>query len=82
MPETIYIPAGWDNVEADADVVEDLKLAEAMGADVVMLAAGDVVTLSENVSATVLYPSRDVEASGDANAVSMLLRIDYAEASP
>lgn len=81
VPKTIYIPAGWDNVEADADVVEDLKLAEAMGADVVMLAAGDVVALSENVSATVLYPSRDVEASGDANAVSMLLRIDYGEAS-
>ena len=81
VPKTIYIPAGWDNVEADADVVEDLKLAEAMGADVVMLAAGDVVALSENVSATVLYPSRDVEASGDANAVSMLLRIDYGEAA-
>ena len=62
-------------------MVEDLKLAEAMGADVVMLAAGDVVALSENVSATVLYPARDVEASGDANAVSMLLRIDYGEAA-
>ena len=39
------------------------------------------MALSENVSATVLYPPRDIEASGDANAVSMLLRIDYGEAS-
>ena len=81
LPETIYIPAGWDDVEADADVIEDIRMAEALGVNVVTLAAGDVVALSENVSATVLYPPRDIEASGDANAVSMLLRIDYGEAS-
>ena len=81
VPETIYIPAGWDDVEADADVIEGLQAAEALGSDIVTLAAGDVVQLSENVSATVLYPSADIEASGDANAVSMLLRIGYGEAS-
>ena len=81
LPETIYIPAGWDDVEADADVIEDIRMAEALGVNVVTLAAGDVVALSENISATVLYPPRDIEASGDANAVSMLLRIDYGEAS-
>ena len=81
VPETIYIPAGWDDVEADADVLEDLQMAKDMGARVVTLAAGDTVPLSENVSATVLYPPRDIEVSGDANAVSMLLRVDYGEAS-
>ena len=49
--------------------------------NVVTLAAGDVVPLSENVSATVFYPPEDIDVSGDANAVSMLLRIDYGEAS-
>ena len=47
----------------------------------VTLAAGDVAPLSENVSATVFYPPEDIDVSGDANAVSMLLRIDYGEAS-
>ena len=56
-------------------------MAKDMGARVVTLAAGDTVPLSENVSATVLYPPRDIEVSGDANAVSMLLRVDYGEAS-
>ena len=40
-----------------------------------------MVRLSENVSATVLYPERNAGFSGDANAVSMLLQIDYGEAS-
>ena len=81
VPETIYIPAGWDAVEADEDVVDGLERAKALGANVVTLAAGDVVPLSENVSATVFYPPEDIDVSGDANAVSMLLRIDYGEAS-
>ena len=81
VPETIYIPAGWDAVETDEDVVDGLQRAKALGAEVVTLAAGDVVPLSENVSATVFYPPEDIDVSGDANAVSMLLRIDYGEAS-
>ena len=81
LPETIYIPAGWDDVEADADVLANMRRAESLGVEIATLSAGDVVALSENVSAAVLYPPGNIEASGDANAISMLLRIDYGEAS-
>ena len=81
VPETIYIPAGWYDVEADDGIAQAMAQAEALGVEIVELAAGDVVRLSENVSATVLYPERNATVSGDANAVSMLLQIDYGEAS-
>ncbi len=80
-PETIYIPVGWYDVEADEGVDALLDRARAMGVAVVELAAGDTVRLSENVTATVLHPARGVSYAGDANAISMLLRIDYGQAS-
>ena len=81
VPETIYIPAGWYDVEADDGIAQAMAQAEGLGVEIVELAAGDVVRLSEQISATVLYPERNAEISGDANAVSMLLQIDYGEAS-
>ena len=81
VPETIYIPAGWDDVEADADVIEGLQAAEALGSDIVTLAAGGRRTALGKRLRNSALPSADIEASGDANAVSMLLRIGYGEAS-
>lgn len=81
MPETLYVPAGWNDVEADESVRQGVARAEALGARVVMLHAGDTVQLSESATATVLYPPEDMDARSDANDISMLLKIDYGDAS-
>lgn len=80
-PETIYIPAGWYDVEADEGVNAALERARAMGVDIVELAAGDAVQLSANVVATALHPARGTETGGDANGISLLLKVDYGRAS-
>lgn len=81
VPQRIYVPLGWYDLEADEGVAEALERAQALGAQVVQIGAGDVIELSPNVSATVLAPARESDGSNDANAHSMLLHVQYNQAS-
>lgn len=75
-PERIYLPEGWDGVEADAEITRALDRARQMGAQVVYLSGGDSVELSENVRADVLQPLSGA-STGDSNALSLVLRVSY-----
>lgn len=82
VPETIYVPAGWDDVEQDTLVREGMERAVSLGVEVVALAAGDEVRLSEDVRASVLHPARGAQAAdADPNDISMLLLIEYGQSS-
>ena len=71
-PETIYLPAGWNAADADADALEHLRRAVEMGCDLVEVCAGDRIQLSQNVEAEVLFPCADA-SSDSANEISMLV---------
>ncbi len=80
-PETIYIPAGWDDVtDADDGILEAVEAAREMGIEIVTLSAGDVVALSEDVTATVLHPSAEPWCVSG-NELSMVLYLEYGDGS-
>ncbi|MEG2858850.1 MAG: hypothetical protein RSA12_03020, partial [Clostridia bacterium] len=55
----LYLPVGWDAVEADPGVREAVAEAARAGTRLVYLRAGDQVQLSENVCLTVLGPAAE-----------------------
>ncbi|MEG1843453.1 MAG: ComEC/Rec2 family competence protein [Clostridia bacterium] len=55
----LYLPVGWDAVEADPGVREAVAEAARAGTRLVYLRAGDQVQLSKNVCLTVLGPAAD-----------------------
>lgn len=80
VPRYIYISHQWANEEVDASVAEALLRAEALGAEIVELAAGDQIKLSDETILNVLAPAAGI-SENSANEDSMILRIDYGTTS-
>ena len=56
-PGTIYVPAGWFDVQDPGpDVAEGIELARSMGVEIVELSAGDVVKLPGDITVEVIAP--------------------------
>lgn len=79
-PTEIYLPDGYDGPEADDGALAVIEQARAAGVDVMTLAAGDSIALSEHVTAQVLAPVIQEEPDGG-NDVSMVLWISCGEGS-
>ncbi len=79
-PARLYIPAGWNSVEADDGVAEAIELARSMGIEIIELAAGDMIPLGGDIYADVLHPPRDYDADS-ANSISMLLHVQNGDGS-
>lgn len=75
-PERIFISANWSAYEADAGVPEALALAQELGCEIVPLAAGDELQLSDEVRMQVLSPQAGICATA-ANDDSLVLRVEY-----
>ncbi len=71
----VYLPACWEALEVSAEISEALSECE-----ITYLAAGDIVQLSKDVSATVLHPPREYTPETD-NAASLVLLVEYGEGS-
>ena len=78
-PGVIYIPCLWHAVEADEGVPEILSAAAAAGWSIEPLEAGDVLTLSEHVSARVYQPFPGM--TDDANGASLCMSVSIGDGS-
>lgn len=79
-PERIYISANWYHFEVDDSISDALKRAEEMGSKIIMLSAGDQIALSGKSLLEVLSPPAGISPDS-ANDDSMILRLEYGEAS-
>lgn len=76
-PDAVYVPAGWfDQTDVAETVAEGIDLARQRGVPIIELAAGDAVTLSEDVSLTVFNPVEGV-AVEKVNDISTLALVEH-----
>ncbi|MBR6766583.1 MAG: DNA internalization-related competence protein ComEC/Rec2, partial [Clostridia bacterium] len=76
-PDALYIPSGWHDIDnISSSVREGIALAERMGVEIIELSAGDTLSLSRNTTARVYGPDSRT-ASGDSNAISMVLYVEH-----
>ena len=79
-PKRIYISPNWDALEKDEGVMEVVNAAVEQGAELIYVSAGDEIALSDKTLLQVLAPSAGFPADS-ANEDSLILRLDYCEAS-
>ena len=79
-PKRIYISPNWDALEKDEGVMEVVNAAVEQGAELIYISAGDEIALSDKTLLQVLAPSAGFLADS-ANEDSLILRLDYGEAS-
>ena len=79
-PKRIYISPNWDALEKDEGVMEVVNAAVEQGAELIYISAGDEIALSDKTLLQVLAPSAGFPADS-ANEDSLILRLDYGEAS-
>lgn len=73
-PKTVYVPMGWFDVEDMPEAVaESIDRARELGAEIVELSAGDVISLSDAAKVTVYNPSG---VYGEINDMSLLLNVE------
>lgn len=80
VPRYIYISYQWSNEEVDASVSAALLRAQALGTQIIELAAGDQMILGNKTILNVLAPTAGI-SENSANEDSMILRIDYGSTS-
>lgn len=78
-PSVLYIPCLWSGVDADEGVPELIDTAIDAGWIVAPLEAGDVISLSENVTARIYQPWPGM--TSDANGASLVMEVALGEAS-
>lgn len=79
-PKRIYISPNWNALEKDEGVMEVVNAAVEQGAELIYISAGDEIALSDKTLLQVLAPSAGFPADS-ANEDSLILRLDYGEAS-
>lgn len=79
-PAWICLPESYYGGEADIAALTVIAQAEAEGAQIRTLAAGDEVRLSDEISAEALYPPKGVMLDGG-NESSLLMRVTYGDGS-
>lgn len=79
-PRRIYLSANWDSYEIDEGIPAALERAQAQGAEIISLSAGDTFALSEQTFLEVLSPAAGFPAQA-ANDDSLVLQIHYGECS-
>lgn len=79
-PERIYISDLWHAAEIDESISAAMELAAGRGSEIITLSAGDEIALSDKTLLQVLSPSAGIEPLS-ANEDSMIVRIDYGNAS-
>lgn len=78
-PSVLYLPCLWNEADADDGVPELIEAAVNTGWTVQTLEAGDVLRLSDHVSARVIQPFSDMDE--DANGASLCLLVSLGEGS-
>jgi len=78
-PAVLYIPCLWDEVDADEGVPELLAAAENAGWLIRPLQAGDILRLSDHVTALVHQPFPGM--TDDANEASLCVSVSIGEGS-
>jgi beta-lactamase superfamily II metal-dependent hydrolase len=78
-PSVLYLPCLWHETDADDGVPELIEAAVNAGWTVQTLEAGDVLRLSDHVSARVIQPFSDMDE--DANGASLCLLVSLGEGS-
>ncbi len=74
-PAVIYLPIGWNSVEADEGIPELIALAQAKGWIVRTLSAGNCVLLSDQVRAEVYQPWEGM--TDDSNGASLVMHVSF-----
>ena len=75
-PETIYVSSNWDAGECSEAVNAAMQRAEEMGCEIVSVAAGDEIRLSDQSFLQVLAPQAGIPANS-ANDDSLVLYFEY-----
>lgn len=78
-PSVLYLPCLWNEADADDGIPELIETAAEAGWIVKTLKAGDVLRLSEHVSARVIQPFSDMDE--DANGASLCLLVSLGDGS-
>ena len=78
-PKRIYVSAHWDDYEAAPELDEVIGAAREMDVEIVSVAAGDAIRLSEHATLRVLSPKEGILADS-ANDDSLLLQLEYGAA--
>lgn len=78
--DVIYLSSHWADEPLTEELAQQLRRAIERGSRVEVVAAGDEIALSEEITATVLTPARDAEYA-NLNASSMVLQMRYGEGS-
>ena len=79
VPKRIYISPNWESFDVDPELTATLDAAQSKGAEIITVAAGDTIALSDHVTLRVLSPKAGI-STNSANDDSLILRLEYGSA--